>query len=429
MKEFAKKVIVTILTFEARLLLRKRKPKVIAVTGSVGKTSTKDAIYAAIKNHVHARKSQKSFNSEIGVPLSVLGLPNAWNSPYGWLRNIIDGLITALFPGAYPEWLVLEVGVDRPGDMTRVTSWLKPDMVVLTRLPDMPVHVEFFNSPEDVIKEKLELVKALKPDGTLVYNNDDERVRNVAENLLQKTIGYGRYSEADVKIENDEVIYEEAQPIGIKATFLHKEEKEEGRITGALGVQTLYTFAASSAVAHVLGISLHNALETFKHYLPPAGRMRLIEGLKNTTILDDSYNSSPVALERSLQTLRELRVKGRKIAVLGDMLELGRYSIEAHEASGKRVARCADLLLTVGIRSRGIAEGALENGMNEKNIFQYERIERAGQELQNMLKEGDMVLVKGSQGIRLEKVVKEIMRHPEHAEELLVRQEKVWQER
>lgn len=429
MKEILKKIIITILTFEARLLLKKRQPKIIAITGSVGKTSTKDAIYVAIKGHVHARKSQKSFNSEIGVPLSVLGLPNAWSSPYGWAKNIVDGFITALFPGDYPEWLVLEVGVDRPGDMARVTSWLTPDIVVLTRLPDMPVHVEFFESPEDVISEKLQLVEALKPEGTLIYNNDDERVRKVAKGARQSTVGYGRYSETDVHIEGDEVIHEEGRPIGISATFLHKGEKEKGRVSGALGVQTLYTLAASVAVAHVLGSSLHDTLEAFKNYLPPAGRMRIIEGVKGTIILDDSYNSSPVALERSLQTLRELKVKGRRVVVLGDMLELGRYSMDAHEAVGKRVARCADLLLTVGIRSRGIAEGALENGMNEKHIFQYESAERAGRELQTMLKEHDVVLVKGSQSIRLEKVIKEVMRHPEHAKELLVRQEGVWRGR
>ena len=176
MKSFFKSIVVSILTFEAHLLLRLAKPKIIAVTGSVGKTSTKDAVYHAIKNTTSARKSEKSYNSDIGVPLSILGLDNAWQNPILWIKNIGNGLLHALFPFHYPKVLVLEMGVDRPGDMKRLTSWIKPDIVVLTRLPDVPVHVEYFSSPEEVVAEKLILVDALATDGVLVYNNDDEKV-------------------------------------------------------------------------------------------------------------------------------------------------------------------------------------------------------------------------------------------------------------
>ena len=144
-------------------------------------------------------------------------------------------------------------------------------------------------------------------------------------------------------------------------------------------------------------------------------------------IIDDTYNSSPIALESALVTLSELRGFSRKVAVLGDMLELGRHSVSAHEAAGNQAAKTADILITVGIRARGIAEAALNSGMSEKNILQYEDSVTAGRELQNLIQPGDVILIKGSQGICMERAVADIMAQPELAEEQLVRQSAVWQ--
>jgi UDP-N-acetylmuramoyl-tripeptide--D-alanyl-D-alanine ligase len=193
MKSLFKKIIVAIITWEARMLIARTRPHIIGITGSVGKTSTKDAVYTVLKQKVRVRKSEKSFNSEIGVPLTILGLPNAWNNPIRWIKNIIDGALVVAFPGNYPEWLVLEIGVDRPGDIARLTTWIKPDIVILTRLPDVPVHVEFFSSPEAVIAEKSQLVDALKSEGIFVFNNDDEAIVKIKEGVRQQSIGYSRY--------------------------------------------------------------------------------------------------------------------------------------------------------------------------------------------------------------------------------------------
>ena len=162
MKNLFKSIVVNILVFESKILLRRHHPTIIAITGSVGKTSMKDAIYSILKRHYSTRKSEKSFNSDIGVPLTVLGLPNAWNNPFLWLKNIIDGFFVAFFSKDYPEYLILETGIDRPGDMSKLTSWMKPDFVVLTRLPDIPVHVEYFSDPQAVIDEKNEAGRSLK---------------------------------------------------------------------------------------------------------------------------------------------------------------------------------------------------------------------------------------------------------------------------
>lgn len=429
MKQLFKRTIASLLAAEARLLLARTKPKIIAITGSVGKTSTKDALYAVLRGRVHARKSEKSFNSEIGVPLSILGLQNAWSNPLGWIKNLIDGLIIALTTREYPEWLVLEIGIDRPGDMGRIARWLKPNIVVLTRLPDVPVHVEYFASPEEVINEKLELVRALTPDGVLVYNHDDERARTAAAEIRQKTISFSRYSLSDFTASADKVIYEGGHPSGVECTLTHGGEAVLLKVTGSLGVQHAYNYAAAAAVGALLAVPLDEAARALAEHAPPAGRMRLLKGTKDTLLIDDTYNSSPVALERALQSLKEIHGATRKIVVLGDMLELGQFSVLAHLAAGEQAATSADILITVGVRARGIAKGALNARMDESHIFQYDDAATAGRELERMLMAGDVVLLKGSQGVRLERIVEEIMAEPERAEELLVRQDPMWKKR
>lgn len=426
MKEFLKHIIVFCLTFEARILLARKKPKIIGITGSVGKTSTKDAVYAVLKGRVRIRKSEKSFNSEIGVPLTVLGLPNGWSNPLVWAKNIVEGLLIACFAREYPEWLVLEIGVDRPGDLARLTSWVKPDIVVLTRLPDVPVHVEFFATPEEIVAEKKLLVDSMKEDGVLIFNNDDEAVVRIKDGVRQETIGYSRYSLSPFTASADKIMYQDGLPAGFEFTLTHGAEAAVVRVAGSLGVQHAYNYAAAVAVGSRFGLSINECAETLYTHVPPPGRMRIIPGIKGSVIIDDTYNSSPVAAERAVETLREVKTVGRKIAVLGDMMELGQYSVKEHEKIGNLVAGVADVLITVGVRARGIAEGALHAGMRETKIFQYEDARSAGKDLEELLAEDDIVLIKGSQSIRAERVVEEVMASPERAGEFLVRQDPMW---
>jgi UDP-N-acetylmuramoyl-tripeptide--D-alanyl-D-alanine ligase len=429
MKQTFKKIVVAILTAEAKMLLKRHRPFVIAVTGSVGKTSMKDAIYTVLKKEFSTRKSQKSFNSDIGVPLTVLGLPNAWNNPFHWIKNIIDGLIIALLSREYPKYLILETGVDRPGDMAKLTSWVKPDMVVLTRFPDVPVHVEFFDTPEAVIVEKMQLVAALKSDGVVVFNHDDENIERQMAGVRHQAIGYGRDLPTHFKASKDEFIYNDDVPTGIKFKLEHISEEVEVRAEGAVGLPLVYTYSGAIAVGVQCGMSLKSAADALLDHAPAPGRMRILKGLKGSVIIDDTYNSSPAAIEQAIMTLSEMRHAKRKIAVLGDMLELGRFSADEHEKAGTLLASRVDVLFTLGIRARKIAEGALENGLDESNIFQYEDVAKAGKELQAYLKPGDVVLVKASQGMRAERVVEEVMEQPELAPEYLVRQDEAWQTR
>ena len=150
MKNGIKQIIVAIITWEARAVLWRYRPKIVAITGSVGKTSAKDATHSVFSGERFARKSQKSLNSEIGVPLTILGCESGWNSAFKWLKNILHGLSVMFLPNHYPKWLILEVGADRPGDIKTLTKWVRPDIAVITGIPDIPSHVEFFDSVEQV---------------------------------------------------------------------------------------------------------------------------------------------------------------------------------------------------------------------------------------------------------------------------------------
>jgi UDP-N-acetylmuramoyl-tripeptide--D-alanyl-D-alanine ligase len=429
MKNLFRLIVVKILTVEASILIKRHKPKIVAITGSVGKTSTKDAIYAAIKNNVYARKSDKSFNSEIGIPLTVLGLPNGWNNPVIWLKNIVDGFFIAVFSNTYPEVLVLEAGIDRKGDMQKLKRWLSPDIVVLTRLPKVPVHVEYFKSPEAVVEEKMVLVSAMKPNGVLVYNNDDSIIQSQLPNVLQKQTGFGRYLETNFTAREDRMVYSDDMPKGVEFQVEYMGSTHKVLINNTIGTQHVYSCMAAVAVADELSVPIKAATEALSSLVTPPGRMRILPGIKSSMIIDDSYNSSPIAVEQALQAIKEVSYAKRKIAVLGDMLELGKFSTDEHVRVGGLVADSVDILFTVGVRAKGIAEGALAQGMSEKHIFQYEDVGRAGRELQNLIQNGDVILVKASQGVRAEKIIEEVMANPEQAEQLLVRQDSEWKNR
>lgn len=431
MKSYVKKILVQILRTEAQAVLRRYRPHVAAVTGSVGKTSTKDAVYAVLAQSEHVRKSEKSFNSELGLPLTILGAPNAWSNPLRWLQNIIDGALLLASHHAYPRWLVLEVGADRPGDIKSVSKWLPVQVAVITRLPEVMVHVEFFESPQEVVQEKASLIDALLPGGTLVLYGDDARVPLLRERAKgKKVITFGFSPDADVRAEDLKILYEQGAekfPVGMSAKIAVGGVSAPIEVVGTVGAHSFLPALAAAAVGQALGKSLPDIVEALAGYEPPPGRMHLVRGIKQSVIIDDTYNSSPAAAHAALETLM-LAAGGRKIAVLGDMLELGRFSVEEHRKVGAAAAG-ADLLVTVGFRARDIAQGALTAGMSEKNILQFEDSEKAGDELATLITPGDTILVKGSQTARMERAVEELMAEPERAEKILVRQDAEWRKR
>ncbi|OHA63456.1 MAG: hypothetical protein A2842_02690 [Candidatus Wildermuthbacteria bacterium RIFCSPHIGHO2_01_FULL_48_25] len=430
MKTLLKKIIIPILQLEAKLILRKYKPRVVVVTGNVGKTSSKDAIYAVLKNFGYARKSYKSYNSEIGVPLTILGASSGWSDPVLWLRNLFHGLSVWLLPHEYPHWLALEVGADRPGDIEKISQWLFADVAVLTRLAKVPVHVEYFGSPEKVFEEKEQILKTLKDDGILVANFDDEEIMKIAGGYRGRVVTYGFSKGADICAGSFRIRTEKGRafekPIGVSFRLAYGDSSLPISIDGVVGIQHAYAALGAVAVGIALGFNPVKIIEALRDYEPQNGRMKLIEGIKDSIIIDDSYNASPVAVNEGLDAMASIPGNGRKIVVLGDMLELGKYSAAEHKQVGVKAASFCSMLITVGLRGRQIAEGALGGGLNEEKILQFDESREAGLYLQNIIKEGDIILVKGSQGLRMERAVEEIMAHPHKASELLVRQDKEW---
>ncbi|MDE2213410.1 MAG: UDP-N-acetylmuramoyl-tripeptide--D-alanyl-D-alanine ligase [Patescibacteria group bacterium] len=431
MRPIVRSILVALLTMEARAVVRKYRPSIIAVTGSVGKTSTKDAIYAALSSYASVRKSDKSFNSEIGIPLTILGRPNAWENPLRWIQNLLDGLALILFRMPYPQWLILEIGADRPGDIRKVAAWLPVDIAVITRLPEIPVHVEYFETPEEVVEEKASLISALKPSGTLILYGDDARVRELSSRALEaRTITFGFSEHATIRGTRVEFIYSEGKPAGMRANISAEGHSAEARVSGTVGSHAFLPLLAAVAVAASLDMPLGKAITSLEeNYRPAPGRMHILSGLRGSTVIDDTYNASPAATVAALETLASLNIPGRKIAALGDMLELGRFSVDEHRKLGALAAESVDLLITVGFRARDIAQAALDGGLTEKNIFQCEDSDEVGEMLSPLLSDGDCVLLKGSQSIRMEHAVESIMAYPEEAQKLLVRQEEEWQRR
>ena len=428
-KKIGKFIVVGALTFLARLVLKKYKPKLIAVAGSVGKTSTKDAIHTVMSAALRVRKSQKSYNSEFGVPLTILGLETAWRNPLGWLLNIWQGFELLVFREAYPKYIILETGADRPGDIEVLTKWLRFDAAVLTRFGETPVHIEFFKGREELIEEDARVIDALKKGGVLVLNHDDPDTRALRALAKSKTYTFGFSEDATVIASNVQVIYEHGRPIGVTCKIRMGGNTMPLRIMGVVGKAQIYACLPALLIGQEFGVNMVSGMGALERHETPPGRLRLIEGLKGATIIDDTYNASPVAAEEALSALLEIETKGRKIAILADMLELGKNSEEEHKRIGKLAGEVADVVITVGIRARRIAEGAQIGGLTEKNIFQFDGAREAGKFLEQLIGEGDIILIKGSQGMRMERAVQEIMAHPEHAEKVLVRQDREWKNR
>jgi UDP-N-acetylmuramoyl-tripeptide--D-alanyl-D-alanine ligase len=309
------------------------------------------------------------------------------------------------------------------------------DVAVITRLPEVPVHVEFFSSPEAVVEEKASLIKALKPDGVLVLYAGDYEIEKLKSRTKGRVITFGLTPEAEVRAEDVSLLFEsgnvEQWPIGMKARLVMNGIVAPIEVVGSAGAHALLPALGGAAVGAALNKKVEEIIKALESYDPPPGRMRLLRGIKNSLLIDDSYNSSPAATVAALDALNLIgsHTQSRKVAVLGDMLELGKHSAAEHKKVGAHAAKTCNLLVTIGFRSRDIAEGAEDNGMPDDAILQYEHGRKAARELKNLLRPNDVLLVKGSQSMRLERVVEELMEEPEKAHKLLVRQDKEWKDR
>ncbi len=401
------------------------------VTGSVGKTSTKDAIAAVLDHRFYIRASEKSYNSEFGVPLTIIGASNPWSNFPAWAKVFGEAFALILFPNHYPKILVLEVGADRPGDLARILRIATPDVVVVTRLPEMPVHVEAYATPAAVREEEFAPAYALAPGLPLVVSADDTFARALAAPLTAHITTYGTSPDADIRILSDAPFLENDTVVGMKGTFSIDGASYDIPVYGALGRPQLLAPAAAIAVGRILGMTVKETLDGVKAYQPPAGRGRLIPGKNGSLILDDSYNASPSAVEEalsSLQLIHQVQPHSRRIAALGDMLELGRYSRVEHERIGTDAAKKCDVLVTVGARSRATNTAAISAGMPESAVHHFDTSKEAAVFLKTEVQKHDVILVKGSQSVRMERVAEALLNTPSD-QTYLVRQDPEWKRR
>ncbi len=414
---FLKKILKFILRLLAQRVLIKYQPDIIGITGSVGKTSTKEAIFCVLKNSFKVRKNEKNYNNELGVPLTIINGEAKGKSVFGWLSVFFNALKIIFFKNRdYPQILILEMGADHPGDIKYLTSLAPCKIGVLTAIG--PTHLEYFGSVAEVKKEKKIIVTHLSADKQAILNRDDEQVWSVRNDVRASIISYGLHEDSLLKA-SDIILSQSREGISFKMSY--KGSVVPVILPNFLAKVQVYNVLAAAAVGVVYDLNLLEIAESLKELMPAKGRMRLLNGIKETKIIDDTYNSSPKAAAAALKTIAEMLCEGDKIAVLGDMLELGEVTEEEHFKLGSLVVESKiNYLVTVGHRSRAIAQGALEAGLSADRIINFANADEARIPVQNKIKKGDLILVKGSRGMHLEKIVKEIMLEPLRASELLV---------
>jgi len=396
----------------SKAVIKKYKPIVIGITGSVGKTSTKEAVFSVLKTKFNVRANDASFNNEIGFPMAVLGLKKAGRLI--WIPNLLRSFKLLLSKNkSYPEVLVLEMGADKPGDIGYLIDIAKPEIGIITAVGELPVHIEFYSGPEEVAEEKSKLIQGLPSNGFAVLNFDDEIVFRMRDLSRAETITYGFNAGADIKASDLMYFIQTDDQISGGLSFKLNYEKSSVpfRLANALGRHQVYAALAAAAVGLHFKMNLVEISQALEKMEFPKQRMKLMKGMRNSLIIDDSYNASPLSSHAALDTLKEFgdkviakNEKGRKIAVLGDMKELGIFTEKAHRLVGNLVGERAEYLFTVGPAAKFIADSAF-NQLPKENIMSFNDSVEAEEYLKSFIQEGDVVLVKGSRAMEMEKVV------------------------
>ncbi len=347
--------------------------RVVAVTGSAGKTSTKEMIAAALATRYRVLKSEGNLNNQYGLPLSLLRLDETH------------------------EVGVFELAMSRAGEIAALARIAQPETGVVTCVA--PVHLEFFSGIEQIAHAKRELIQALPPDGTAVLNADDPFVARFGEGFEGYPLSFGMERHADFRacrLAED----------GLRGLRFGLEwEGEPLEVTLPLvGRHHVLNALAAIATAHTFGIPPEQAAQALAAFQPPKMRGELLE-VNGVTMLNDCYNSNPRALDFMLQALAHTPARGRKIAVLGEMLELGPTSAELHRQAGRQAAAAADHLVAVRGHARHFLEGAAAAGLEAARLAFFDSAAEAGAYVASLVQPGDVVLFKGSRGVKLEEAL------------------------
>lgn len=425
-KRMRRRVLERVLRFMAKTVLARHKPLVIGVTGSVGKSSAKEAIALVLASKMSVRKSEENFNNEIGVPLTILGADSGGGSILRWLLVGFRFLRLLSFHSKYPEALVLEMGVDRPGDMAYLLGFVPVKIGVVTRIAEN--HMAYFGSIGNIAKEKGRIISTLPEDGFAVLNVDDPLVFRMAEKTKAVVLSCGFEERALVRADN--ASFQET-PVGMGFSFkLNYDGKSiPVRLPNIVARHHISDALSGAAVGIALGMNLFEIAQSLEELSPLPGRLRFLRGKRGIGILDDTYNASPASVRAGLSTLAEMPAR-RRVAILGDMLELGVMSEEEHRnLAPDIIASGAELVFLVGKRMHLLGEELLSRGLPRGNIMFAPDPDTATLPLQDILREGDLVLVKGSRGMRMEKVTEILLTDPSDAKRYLCCQSSEWRSR
>jgi UDP-N-acetylmuramoyl-tripeptide--D-alanyl-D-alanine ligase len=359
----------------ARHARRAASLPVVAITGSAGKTTTKEMTAALLGAPDSVLKTEGNLNNQYGVPLTLLRLEPAH------------------------AFVVLELGMSAPGELRTLSAIAEPDVAVITNVG--PAHLEFFASVDAIAAAKAEVLASLRPGGLAVLNGDDARLRRVGEGIRHRVVWFGRDRRHDVAAENWR-----GTPTGMRFDLWIEGRKLDVALSLA-GPHFVMDFLAAAAAARALGVSAEAIASRAPSLRAVRHRGDVLRLGQEITLIDDCYNSSPDALQAALVALSLARPR-RRVAILGDMLELGPSGLELHRAAGERAAACSDLLVAVGPLALAFLEGARPAGMADRALVYFPDA-RAALASALLLEPGDAVLVKGSRGMHLESVVEAIV--------------------
>lgn len=418
-----KKIVIIILKVLAKVTLLRYSPKIVGITGSVGKTSAKEAIRHVLDKKLKVRASLGNYNNELGVPLTVIGEKSGGKNIFKWLWIFVLAF-AKLFYCAYPKVLVLEMGTDRLGDIAYLLDLVKRlDVAVLT---DIGIsHLEFFGTVQQLAKEKLSIIRGLDQSGVAVLNFDNQKIFEEKDQCKGKIMGYGFHEQAEVKISDYQIIKNPDGQWGVNYKIHYKGTVVPFFLPNVVGLPVIYAFTAATAVGLSFGLNLVEISEIGKTFRLPSGRLRIIKGVKDTTILDDSYNAAPASTVSALDALYEI-ADGRKLVALGTMAELGSATEEGLRLVAEKInASKIDLVFLVGDQ-REILKNNLSGMGFQGQILDFQNSMDVADGVLKNLQAGDTILIKGSQAARMEKVAKKIMADSSQAERLLVRQSDEW---
>ena len=356
----------------ARAWRRRFEIPILAITGSSGKTTTKDFCALVLTSQYQCLATTGNLNNLIGVPLTLFGL------------------------NANHQVAVIEMGMNDFGEIDRLAEITEPTMGVITNIG--PAHLEKLSDLTGVAKAKGELFARLNAEGVALVNGDDPYVVQLA--TLARKIIYGTQDSADVQAT-------EVQQAGLQLKIQGALFKEPFAVSlPMLGTHNVYNVLVALTVAKLLKVPIQQALHALLQYRGHAHRLEVFQLKNGALLIDDCYNANPLSMESALQVLRDVDSSKKTLAILGDMLELGDYSEAGHRRVGKRVAQLKiDYLAAVGEHSQWMAKAAIENGMNPDHVLLTQDMPLEHPTFKNFLAKAEVLLVKGSRGIHLERIV------------------------